>query len=112
MYFCMTVMIHLTYIYIYIHKCMYIKKYIYFNDCSSHSDIPPPPPTMRLLSIDSAHAKPPDARQGPWRRTAAAQQPGLEDVGIWRSGKDVWVCVKKQYIYIYIFIYPHMCVCV
>ena len=73
---------------------VYKKIYIYFNDCSSHSDIPPPPPTMRLVSIDSAHAKPPDARQGPWRRAAAAQQPGLEDVGIWRSGKDVWVCVK------------------
>ena len=22
------------------------------------------------------------------------QQLGLEDVGVWRSGKDVWVCVK------------------
>ena len=37
----------------YLCKCMHIKtkKYIYisFNDCSSHSDMPPPPPTTRLL---------------------------------------------------------------
>ena len=36
----------------YLCKCMHIKTNIYnisFNDCSSHSDMPPPPPTTRLL---------------------------------------------------------------
>ena len=53
---------------------------------------------MCLLSIDSAHAKPPDARQGSWRAAAATWSGGRWDLAIWERCvglcERVCVCVR------------------